>query len=443
MNRFDQTLVPTHWSKDFVEHLRAVHFALIAVCAGLTILITSAKTYDARVALRQVKDIIRLQEIWSQQWAFDNLGSKHFDLPRRVIPKEVISAIGTHARDEWTLDQDSELVGKMYPPEFDPEYPPYFSIPKAQWIDGRIELPTTPLLDFSAVPKTLPQFESWWNLLATSREIYIPVAVANLGEVLNNSRTREYVFLDQTRYAVHASPHIELRLGTREHGTIPSGYIGNLPNGIVLFPFTKGRILDLNQDSLGKIFNWHSGRFDRAFYDLHQAALGIESWDLQKIRDQLVEETSKGGDSFEALGIKFPVEQLTVCGALLVLSIQLYFLIYLRQLSGKLQEGDPGWDVPWMGMDQSRLARAVLFATVVIVPIGSLALLGDNAVHHLVGATPQSGRWWFRDISLGPGILGPLLATSASVLLAQQCWRFRPTVTAQPKHPDPPPTAKT
>jgi hypothetical protein len=297
-------------------------------------------------------------------------------------------------------------------------------------------------LDLSAIPNTLPQFESWWNLLATSREIYIPFAVACLGEVLTKNLARQYVFLDRARYLIGHEPPVELRLGTRERGTIPSGYIGDVPGGVAFFPFTKGQVIDLNQDSLGKIFNWHSGRFDHAFYDLHQAALGIESWDFKKIRDQLAEETGKGGDTFEALGMKFPVEQLTICGALLVLSIQLYFLIYLRQLSGKLQANDPGWDVPWMGMDQSRLARAVLFMTVVILPIGALALLGDNAVHHLVAAAPQGSSWFAQLISLAPGTIGPLLATTASMLLAQQCWRSRPTVAAQPEHSEPPPAVK-
>jgi hypothetical protein len=442
MSRVDQTLAPTHWSKDFVEHLRVVHFALIAVCAGLVILITSAKTYDARVALRQVEDIIRLQEIWSPQWAFDNLGSRHLDLPRRVIPREFdsgLAPLGTHARDELPLAQDTLIVGKIYPAETDV----YFLIPKAQWFDRRREQPTNPLLDLSAFPSTLPQFESWWNLLATSREIYMPIAVASLGEVLTNNGARQYLFLDRKFFLIGHPEPAELRVGTRERDTFPSGYIGNLPDGVAFFPFTKGRVFDLNQDSVGKIFNWHSGRFDHAFYELHQAALGIESWDFRKIRDQLAEETSKGANTFEALGMKFPIEQLTVCGALLVLSIQLYFLIYLRQLTGKLQADDPGWDVPWMGMDQSRLARAVLFATVVILPIGSLALLGDNAVHHLVAAAPQGRSWWAQLASLAAATIGPLLATSAGMLLAQQYWRFRPTMPAQSEHSGPPPTATT
>jgi hypothetical protein len=63
--------VPAHWSKDFVEHLRTVHFALIAVSAGLILLVLSARKYDAIVALVQIEEIIDLQKQWSPQWIIE------------------------------------------------------------------------------------------------------------------------------------------------------------------------------------------------------------------------------------------------------------------------------------------------------------------------------------------------------------------------------------
>lgn len=52
---------PAHWSKDFVEHLRTVHFALIAVSAGLILLVLSSKEYNAVSALVQVEEITELK----------------------------------------------------------------------------------------------------------------------------------------------------------------------------------------------------------------------------------------------------------------------------------------------------------------------------------------------------------------------------------------------
>src|SRR5215472_12744194 len=39
-----------------------------------------------------------------------------------------------------------------------------------------------------------------------------------------------------------------------------------------------------------------------------------------------------------------------------VFTHQLYFFLYLGKLDGRLRPDDPGWDVPWIGMDCSKLA---------------------------------------------------------------------------------------
>jgi hypothetical protein len=58
-------LSPAHWSKDFVEHLRTVHFTLIGVATALILIVLSAKPYDPTVALRQIHQIIELKKLWS------------------------------------------------------------------------------------------------------------------------------------------------------------------------------------------------------------------------------------------------------------------------------------------------------------------------------------------------------------------------------------------
>src|SRR6266568_7411193 len=55
---------PEHWSKDFVEHLRTVHFALIALSIGL-ILLLSSTSYDARAVLTQIHEILQLRNLWT------------------------------------------------------------------------------------------------------------------------------------------------------------------------------------------------------------------------------------------------------------------------------------------------------------------------------------------------------------------------------------------
>src|SRR6202023_2887975 len=100
---------------------------------------------------------------------------------------------------------------------------------------------------------------------------------------------------------------------------------------------------------------------------------------LEDTKEFLHDEASNGQEIFEAFGMKFPAGRVTLWGELLLLSVQLYFFIYLRQLSGKLNADDPGWDVPWVGMDTSALGQAILFVSLVALPIGAMGLLGGQA----------------------------------------------------------------
>src|SRR5215469_4918784 len=45
-----QQPTPAHWSKDFVEHLRTVHFALIATALALIVIALTTKPYSTDVA---------------------------------------------------------------------------------------------------------------------------------------------------------------------------------------------------------------------------------------------------------------------------------------------------------------------------------------------------------------------------------------------------------
>src|SRR5438876_1117330 len=53
-----------HWSKDFVEHLRTVHFALITVSVGLVLLILSSRQYSPGAAIVQLGVLSEAANNW-------------------------------------------------------------------------------------------------------------------------------------------------------------------------------------------------------------------------------------------------------------------------------------------------------------------------------------------------------------------------------------------
>jgi hypothetical protein len=103
-----------------------------------------------------------------------------------------------------------------------------------------------------------------------------------------------------------------------------------------------------------------------------------------------------------------------------LLAVQLYFFAYLKQLAGKLDRSDGGWDVPWIGIDGSMLARVMLFISTVLLPVAAMALL---AAHAILQRREALTRGWeiLRSTSL-------CAAAVAAGILGILSWKYRPLV---------------
>ena len=230
------------------------------------------------------------------------------------------------------------------------------------------------------------------------------------------------------------------------------GYLGEIPNEKgqkVFFAFAKIAVLTLDKRNLAKLAQVADSNLDsfgESFMDLSLASHDFQYLDLEDVRTFISGEAAKGTEVFEAFGMKIPADQLTFGGITLVVSIQLYFLIYLRQLSGKLEVGDPGWDVPWMGMDQSFLAKVVFFCTVVLLPIVAIATVAYHPAAQRLHAeaiiVSDVAPEWKRAVTfitdtawLLPAVGGPLLSAAALAILS---WKRRPKLVESPTETSPP-----
>jgi hypothetical protein len=126
---------------------------------------------------------------------------------------------------------------------------------------------------------------------------------------------------------------------------------------------------------------WKAGAFSSSFSELDRVTANIQDKSFEAISSNLQEEATKPkADSFEVFGVKFPVEKATRWGILLIVGIQLYLWIHLHELSPKLKEGDAGWDVAWIGVYRSRPARTLFVASTALLPVVTIAALGNNAL---------------------------------------------------------------
>jgi len=144
------------------------------------------------------------------------------------------------------------------------------------------------------------------------------------------------------------------------------------------------------------------------------AGRNSESIPLEKLEAQLEEELARGGDNFEAFGLKLPGGQVTSFGIVVLLSAQLYLLLYLRQLGGNLTSADDGWNVPWMALEGSWLGQSMYAISLVVAPL-AVYLLRYGALPPAFGSRPSWLDW-----------IVFLLPTLLSGVLAVACWIYRP-----------------
>jgi hypothetical protein len=161
---------PSQWSKDFVEHLRTVHFTLIGISTALIVLVFSARLYNPEIALRQIHQILELKRIWSPEWAFDRS-----DIIRSVRTKEGVRE--GEQRPEGDFYQDVTLRSRnVFRASI--EWPEHqsghransevtFNLPSRNFWETDARLP-------EVVPNTLDEFAYWWNGMFRGAEVKVP-----------------------------------------------------------------------------------------------------------------------------------------------------------------------------------------------------------------------------------------------------------------------------
>ena len=415
--------LPAHWSKDFVEHLRTVHFALIAVATGLIVIVLSAKPYDPAIALREIHQIIELKKMWSRDWLVQRATLKYVSPadsdPEHQKPFE-LSTIGTN-----------QIVGPPQPLLFIAEKIHAQVYDKRRRTHGIVEFSVDRrslwMQDFSRAwspdtfPNTLEGFQGWWELLQSHnyKAIFPLTAACTTGWPIALDSPELVPIAEPDAVQEKDPDRVSLALGLSLTSPVygGSGRFGRYTLPVVTFSY-----VELSQKNIVDQFkNWKVGSFNSSFADLARATRELQGLEFDDVEKFLATDAAKGTEVFEAFGMKFPADQITGWGIVLLLGIQLYFFVYVKQLDGKLARGDAGWDVPWIGMDTSWLARGIFFVTIVMLPWMATAALGAQAIFRL--------RHPYADERLSV-VMTSALATAfvLTAALGFLCWKYRPKI---------------
>lgn len=180
---------------------------------------------------------------------------------------------------------------------------------------------------------------------------------------------------------------------------------------------------ELSQQHLASFFgNWKVGEFRRSFTDLQQATKDSKSLELGEI-EKILDPQAARGEVLEILTLKIPIDQVAIWGTVVILGVQVYFVLFLRQLSGKLSHDDAAWDVPWIGMDQTKFAQYVLFLTIVVLPCGAIGALGVRTISLIVADYRSQPEQLWLVVAKIATIVGSF---ALAVTLAVLSWKHRP-----------------
>jgi hypothetical protein len=183
-----------HWSKDYVEHLRTVHFSLIALSLAALVLAMSPNPDEVKKAREQINAIGEVARSWNHMWleqaaeqAVDNY-KKELD-SSKAIHRDFASGFIPEPKDANAPDLRDQGAHQI-------TCGVHFATPN--WLiagpvrDLRPELRDA-VFSFRQIslsePKTLEEFRNLWNALNERHSIRLPFRVSK--EIYGVSRVTE------------------------------------------------------------------------------------------------------------------------------------------------------------------------------------------------------------------------------------------------------------
>jgi hypothetical protein len=351
-----------HWSADFVQHLRAVHFSLIAVCVALIGAVVSVKPKEVATALAQLTEIRSAVGNWTREVKLGVLGGiRHTADGPRIVLNGV----------SYMLSLDANFPG-------DPNHPlpPGFR----RKLEESLE-----------TPASFSNFCNAWDTLHNLPKLVIPDQTRLLDTVVIRKKdgskttakyqpgadaTAETVLVttltDEDREAISAFNFTKTSYGY-------SWYMGD---DRIILP-VEG--LERQIDGQGVVIRahpaWKPGLCRESFAALVKQADNSSDKSFPGIASYLSEAAAKEKtDSYTVFGMEFPVESASRWGILLIIGIQLYLWINLHEVSPRIKPDDPGWDVAWIGVYKSLPARSLFIALTLVLPLIAIIVLSDALI---------------------------------------------------------------
>jgi hypothetical protein len=419
-----------YFSKDYIEHLRSVHFTLMAISILLTFLAFSPDPSQYKEAKDQLIDIQRVDRA-----EVENIVYREYEKSLKSWNNsDSVTLLATDA----TL-MNVPALNKSFSISFKPLRHGFVRfMPDFVGFDP----PDAP--DFPKDPhsfSSLVEFRTFWDALYTHNALRLPASPPLT--VFTQQKAKQQVVVpfddkagvkevpaafskgepaDTSLEFVIApcNPAVKDALAGR-HAECHYMYLAGWAAGKLWFaiPIEEQRYtaFDLQKPFLDGNPGWVGGKFESSFALLDQLSTNIQDLRLETLRKVLENEQSRKADSFEVVGIKFPSETTRWAGFVVLCGIFLYLLLLLHSRPLGLGQRSSGEEVAWVGIFESLGARALVFTSIVPLPAFAFGAVA------FAKATSRVGTW--RVIGLS---FASIVILAFSILTWLSLERFRNTL---------------
>jgi hypothetical protein len=391
-----------HWSKDYIEHLRTIHFVLVILAVSAIVLSKTPNVAKLRVAQHQThnirdfvdKQVSEIKHRFDQNnelavinwWIEFTYQGKHY-AAKRLLQYLVITPCTPDGKiddpksfDEWqaefveveTLSNFATIWNRLH----------CGNVTRLE-VNGGISsmfIENIGLADVRGIPLKEVEATGTDLLQQGFQMAYLePSFQGDISDIkdVNEIGLKNLQFIgpviqkigDPTKPTLHfletagisASDELLLPIYAREYEVKQSGH---------------EEIIQSNQPE------WSCAKtFAECFPELNEVAQGRADYKLKELSDFLDNQIAHYDQDMQVFGMRFPAEQQSLWGIILLLSILSYFWLHLRELAPQLSADHPGTEVAWIGLYVHWYAYTLVWASILFVPLISVLLLGFQGLH--------------------------------------------------------------
>jgi len=396
---------------EYVKHLRNVQFYLLASCIVLLVI---SSLMRASFVHEAYKDISNIKEFVEEYYQYNSFGS-NLDRQDNLHDLYVIEMLRFHETN------NKSLYDNIFPSHLDLKLKSrnevwnvnLFTKSGSIWVVNEAVSNS----DISGyVTQNLDAFKKYWDSLLDSRYIIIPkikdkAAVfsrevsqfveakinskpeKNVGVIDVNAHSLTAISTEKARWLEQCLPKdkfgqwfhgIKKIIGDdNEYVLCPSITLtGNLDDvdvlldQILIIPVTVEKIRYWPLENIIKqagFEDWKARTFERTFRELTEVTSDYDDITLEKLHIILEGEKKRAGEGINIFGVHVSSILAREWGAVVILSIQIYFFLHLQSFPNVRNESI---GVPWAALYRTGLAKFVfVFSAILFPPATILALL--------------------------------------------------------------------